>query len=49
MLLDNKGSSTSMSDPFTIRIFVPEGNTEGLRIIDQLSSTGIFFTFPKIG
>lgn len=36
-----------MSDPFTIRIFVPEGDSEGVRIIDRLSSTGIFFVFPR--
>lgn len=37
-----------MADPFTIRIFVPEGDPEGIRIIDRLSSTGIFFAFPRI-
>jgi len=37
-----------MADPFTIRIFVPEGDPEGVRIIDRLSSTGIFFAFPRI-
>lgn len=36
-----------MADPFTIRIFVPEGDPEGVRIIDRLSSTGIFFVFPR--
>jgi len=36
-----------MADPFTIRIFVPEGDPEGIRIIDRLSSTGIFFSFPR--
>ncbi len=36
-----------MSDPFTIRIFVPEGDPEGVRIIDRLSSTGIFLSFPR--
>lgn len=36
-----------MADPFTIRIFVPEGDPEGIRIIDRLSSTGIFFAFPR--
>ncbi len=35
------------SNPFTIHIFVPEGDPEGIRIIDRLSSTGIFFTFPR--
>ncbi len=37
-----------MADPFTIKIFVPEGDPEGIRIIDRLSSTGIFFVFPRI-
>jgi len=37
-----------MADPFTIRIFIPEGDPEGVRIIDRLSSTGIFFAFPRI-
>ena len=37
-----------MADPFTIRIFVPEGDSEGVHIIDRLSSTGIFFAFPRI-
>ena len=36
-----------MADPFTIRIFVPEGDPEGVRIVDRLISTGIFFTFPR--
>ncbi len=36
-----------MTNPFTIRIFVPEGDPEGIRIIDRLSSTGIFFAFPR--
>lgn len=37
-----------MSNPFTIRIYVPEGDSEGVRIIDRLSSTGIFFAFSRI-
>lgn len=36
-----------MANPFTIRIFVPEGDPEGIRIIDRLSSTGIFYAFPR--
>lgn len=36
-----------MTNPFTIRIFVPEGDPEGVRIIDRLSSTGIFYVFPR--
>jgi len=36
-----------MVNPFTIRIFVPEGDPEGIRIIDRLSSTGKFYAFPR--
>lgn len=36
-----------MSDPFTIRIYIPDGDPEGVRIIDRLHSTGTFFTFPR--
>ncbi|MCL4400097.1 GIY-YIG nuclease family protein [Patescibacteria group bacterium] len=36
-----------MSDPFTIRIFIPEGDPEGIRIIDRLHSTGVFIVFPR--
>jgi hypothetical protein len=27
----------AMADPFTIRIFVPDGNPEGVRIIDRMN------------
>ena len=36
-----------MANPFTIRIFVPEGDPEGLRIIDRQSSPSKFFAFPR--
>ncbi len=36
-----------MSKPFTIRIYVPDGDSEGVRIIDRLSSTGTFIAFPR--
>jgi len=36
-----------MANPFTIRIFVPEGDPESIRIIDRLTSTGIFYAFPR--
>ena len=35
-----------MSDPFTIRIFVPDGDPEGLRIIDRMNWTGLGIVFP---
>jgi hypothetical protein len=27
-----------MSDPFTLRIFVPSGDPEGVRIVDRMNS-----------
>jgi len=36
-----------MSNPFTIKIFVPEGDPESIRIIDRPSSCGMFFAFPR--
>ena len=36
-----------MTNPFTTRIFMPDGDPEGIRIIDKLTSTGIFFVFPR--
>lgn len=36
-----------MSDPFTIRIFVPDGDPEGIRVIDRMNWTGKAVTFPR--
>jgi hypothetical protein len=36
-----------MADPFTIRIFVPDGDPEGVRIIDRLNWTGLGIAFPR--
>jgi hypothetical protein len=36
------------SDGFTIRIFVPDGDPEGVRIIDRMASTGLAKTFPRV-
>ncbi|MGY4227616.1 hypothetical protein ACVMIH_004977 [Bradyrhizobium sp. USDA 4503] len=36
-----------VADPFTIRIFVPDGNPEGLRIIDRMNWTGLGIAFPR--
>lgn len=36
-----------MSDPFTIRIFVPDGDPEGVRIIDRMNWTGVGLAFPR--
>ena len=34
-------------DPFTIRIFVPDGDPEGVRIIDRMNWTGLGIAFPR--
>jgi hypothetical protein len=36
-----------MAQPFTIRIFLPEGDPEAIRIVDRMNSTGIFYSFPR--
>jgi len=36
-----------MSDPFTIRIFVPDGDPDGVRIIDRMNWTGVGLVFPR--
>jgi hypothetical protein len=36
-----------MPDPFTIRIFVPDGDPEGVRIIDRMNWTGLGLAFPR--
>jgi len=36
-----------MADPFTIRIFVPDGNPESVRIIDRMNWTGVGVAFPR--
>lgn len=35
------------NDPFTIRIFVPDGDSEGIRIIDRMNWTGLGIVFPR--
>ncbi len=36
-----------MTDPFTIRIFVPDGDPEGKRVIDRMNWTGCAVAFPR--
>lgn len=36
-----------MAEPYTIRIFVPDGDPEGLRIIDRMNWTGLGIVFPR--
>jgi hypothetical protein len=33
--------------PFTLRIFVPDGDPEGVRIIDRMNWTGLGIVFPR--
>lgn len=35
------------NDPFTIRIFVPDGDPEGVRLIDRMNWTGLGIAFPR--
>ena len=35
------------NNPFTIRIFVPDGDPEGVRIIDRMNWTGHGIIFPR--
>lgn len=35
------------TSPFTIRIFVPDGNPEGVRVIDRMNWTGRGVVFPR--
>lgn len=36
-----------LTEPFTLRIFVPDGDPEGLRIIDRMNWTGVGIVFPR--
>jgi len=36
-----------MPEPYTIRIFVPEGEPDGVRIIDRMNWTGMGIAFPR--
>jgi hypothetical protein len=44
---DPRGKIYRMAEPFTIRIFVPGGDPEGLRIIDRMNWTGLGIVFPR--
>lgn len=37
----------SMADPYTIRICVPDGDPEGVRIVDRMNWTGVGIAFPS--
>jgi len=36
-----------MSEPYTIRIFVPDGDPDGVKIVDRLNWTGVGIAFPR--
>jgi hypothetical protein len=36
-----------MSEPFTIRVFVPDGDPQGVKIVDRLNWTGVGVAFPR--
>ena len=36
-----------MADPLTIRIFVPDGDPEGVRLIDRMKWTGLGLVFRR--
>ena len=36
-----------MADPFTIRIFVPDGDPDGIRLIDRMNWTGLGLVFRR--
>ena len=36
-----------MADPFTIRVFVPNGDPDSVRIIDRMNWTGLGIAFPR--
>jgi hypothetical protein len=36
-----------MAKPFTLRVFVADGDPEGVRIIDRMNWTGLGITFPR--
>ncbi len=36
-----------MPAPFTIRIYVPDGDPEGVRVIDRMNWTGVGIAFPR--
>jgi hypothetical protein len=38
-----------MGEPYSIRIFVPDGDPEGAKIVDMLNWTGIGIAFPRSG
>src|SRR5271170_7996757 len=42
-----KSGSSIMTEPFTIRVYVPDGDPDGVRIVDRLNWTGVGVVFPR--
>lgn len=38
----------SMSEPYTIRIFVPDGDPDGAKIVELMNWTGVGIAFPRL-
>ena len=36
-----------MVDPFTIQVFVPDGDANGIRVIDRMNWTVLGLVFPR--
>lgn len=36
-----------MADPFTIRVFVADGDPDGIRVVDRMNWTGVGVVFPR--
>lgn len=36
-----------MTEPFTIRIFIPDGDPEGVKIVERFNWTGVGLAFPR--
>jgi hypothetical protein len=37
-----------MAEPYTIRILVPDGDPEGIKIVELLNWTGVGIAFPRM-
>ncbi len=40
-------TNARVSDPFTIRVFVADGDPEGVRLVDRMNWTGVGVVFPR--
>ena len=36
-----------MAEPYTIRVFVPDGDPEGVKFVELLNWTGVGIAFPR--